>query len=38
MVYLPMSYLYGRRATAAPTPLTDLLKKVRRTDRPQPAV
>ena len=27
MVYLPMSYLYGRRATAATTPLTQALRK-----------
>jgi cycloartenol synthase len=27
MVYLPMSYLYGTRATAQPTELTELLKQ-----------
>ena len=27
MVYLPMSYLYGKRATGAATPLTEALKK-----------
>ena len=26
MVYLPMSYVYGRRVTAAHTPLTDALR------------